>query len=310
MGHDDCPVPGGRLWAGSEVATARAASGVAWADLAKALGRSLVWSTSALLGQQPLDAAQAAAVGDLLGLDDAVVTALQLPPDRGAGAVDRTDPAIYRLEEAVEVYGSAVAALMAEEFGDGVMSAIDFELDFARVSDPKGDRVVLTEQGPQAHDFSRGSRAFRLPGGVATRMVVSPSCDDVSVGDRSTNKTVYSAKYHVMWCPKYRRGVLAGRVEVRLKEIIFEVMDGAGGEVIEVEVVPDHVHLLAEVPPAVALSKLVQKLKGRSSRLVRAEFPPLRRLAALWSPSWFVSTVGGAPLEVVRRYVENQKRAA
>jgi len=141
-------------------------------------------------------------------------------------------------------------------------------------------------------------------------MVVSPSCDDVSVGYRSTYKTVYSAKYHIIWCPKYRRRVLAGLVEARLKEIIFEVVDEAGGEVIEVEVMPDHVHLLVEVPPVVALSRLVQKLKGRSSRLLRAEFPPLRRLPGLWSPSWFISTVGGAPLEVVRRYVENQKRVA
>jgi len=75
-------------------------------------------------------------------------------------------------------------------------------------------------------------------------------------------------------------------------------------------VMPDYVHLLVEVPPVVALPKLVQKLKGRSSRVLRAEFAPLRRLPSLWSPSWFVSTVGGAPLEVVRRYVENQKRAA
>jgi len=149
-----------------------------------------------------------------------------------------------------------------------------------------------------------------LPGGVATRMVVSPSWDDVSVGYHSTDKTVYSAKYHIIWCPKYRRSVLAGRAEVRLKEIIFEVIDEAGGEVIEVEVMPDHVHLLVEVPPAVALSKLVQKVKGRSSLLLRAEFPPLRRLPALWSPSWVVSMVGGAPLKVVRRSVENQKRAA
>lgn len=98
-----------------------------------------------------------------------------------------------------------------------------------------------------------------------------------------------------------------------MKEIVAEVVAEARGEVIEVEVMPDHVHLLVEVPPAVALSKLVQSLnlKGRSSRLLRQEFPPpLRRLPALWSPSWFVSTVGGAPLEVVRRYVENQKAAA
>jgi len=130
------------------------------------------------------------------------------------------------------------------------------------------------------------------------------------VGYRSTNKTVYSAKYHIIWCPKYRRHVLSGRVEDRLKQIIAQVVDEAGGQVIEVEVMPDHVHLLAEVPPTVPLSKLLQTLKGRSSRQLRAEFPVLRRGAALWSPSWFVSTVGGAPLEVVRRYVENQKRAA
>jgi putative transposase len=130
------------------------------------------------------------------------------------------------------------------------------------------------------------------------------------VGYRSTNKTVYSAKYHIIWCPKYRRRVLTGRVEVRLKQIVAQVVDEAGGQVIEVEVMPDHVHLLVEVPPTVALSRLVQSLKGRSSKVLRAEFPALRRARALWSPSWFVATVGGAPLEVVRRYVENQKRAA
>ncbi len=141
------PVSGTRLWAGAQVAAAKARSGVTWADIAQAVGRSLVWSTSAVLGQQPLDADQASAIGGLLSLDDDVVAALQLPPDRGAGALDRSQPAVYRLEEAVQVYGAAVAALMAEEFGDGIMSAIDFELDFARVANPKGDRVVLTFNG-------------------------------------------------------------------------------------------------------------------------------------------------------------------
>lgn len=128
------------------------------------------------------------------------------------------------------------------------------------------------------------------------------------VAYRSANKTVYSAKYHVIWCPKFRRRVLVGDVGVRLKQSIGEVVAEAGGEVIEVEVVADHVHLLVEVPPAAALSGLVQKLKRRSSRMLRAELPTLARLPALWSPSWFASTVGGAPLDVVRRYVENQKQ--
>jgi putative transposase len=128
--------------------------------------------------------------------------------------------------------------------------------------------------------------------------------------------------------------VIGGRVEARLKQIINEVVaeagglgvPPAGGGVIEVVGVPplagempDHVHLLMEVPPTVALSPLIQKLKGRSSRRLRAEFPHLRRLPALWSPSWNARTVGGAPLEVVRLplrlrrggtpIVENQKLA-
>lgn len=130
---------------------------------------------------------------------------------------------------------------------------------------------------------------------------------------RLSNETVYSAKYHIIWCPKYRRRVLAGQVALRGKQVIAEVVSEAGGEVIEVEVMPDHVHLLVEVlevPPAVALSKLVRALKGRSSRLLRAELPALGRLRAGWSRSSFVSTVGGAPLEVVCCYVENQRKVA
>lgn len=126
---------------------------------------------------------------------------------------------------------------------------------------------------------------------------------------RSTSKSVFSVKYHVIWCPKYRRRVLVGHVERRLKEIA-QVVAEFGGVVIGVETMPDHVHLLVEVPPQVASSRLVQILKGRSSRLLRTEFPHLARMRCLWSPSWFISTVGGAPLEVVRRYVENQKVAA
>lgn len=127
---------------------------------------------------------------------------------------------------------------------------------------------------------------------------------------RSTRKAVFSVKYHVIWCPKYRRRVLGGAAELRLKQIIDEVVCEFGGMVIEVDTMPDHVHLLVELPPQVTVSKLVQILKGRSSRRLRQEFPHLARMKSLWSPSWFVSTVGGAPLEVVRRYVENQKLAA
>ncbi|MBI1844120.1 MAG: IS200/IS605 family transposase [Actinobacteria bacterium] len=127
------------------------------------------------------------------------------------------------------------------------------------------------------------------------------------MGYRSTNKTVYAAKYHIIWCPKYRRRVLVGAVEDRLNQLIVEVTGEPGATVLELEVMPDHVHLLVEIPPTIALSRLVGLVKGRSSRVLRQEFPALRRLPALWTRSWFV---GGAPLDVVRRYVENQKTAA
>lgn len=104
--------------------------------------------------------------------------------------------------------------------------------------------------------------------------------------------------------------VLGGAAELRLKQIIGEVVAEFDGMVIEVETMPDHVHLLVELPPQVAVSKLVRIMKGRSSRRLRQEFPHLARTKCLWAPSWFVSTVGGAPLDVVRPYVENQKLTA
>jgi cyanate lyase len=137
----------GRLSARDAVLSAKRATGTTWRDLAEAIGRSVVWSTSALLGQQPLGAAQASAAGVLLGLDPDVVEALQLPPVRGGAAVDLSEPLAYRLTEMVQVYGSAISELVAEEFGDGIVSAIDFELDLQRVADPKGDRVVITLNG-------------------------------------------------------------------------------------------------------------------------------------------------------------------
>lgn len=127
---------------------------------------------------------------------------------------------------------------------------------------------------------------------------------------RSTGKTVFSAKYHIIFCPKYRRRVLLGPVAHRLAAIIRQVCAEHQAEVLGLEVMPDPVHLLVDLPPAVALSRFLQRLKGRSSRRVRQEFPSLQRLPTLWTRSWFVATVGGAPLAVVKRYVENQKDAA
>lgn len=130
-----------------------------------------------------------------------------------------------------------------------------------------------------------------------------------SIQYKSNNNVVYSCKYHVVWCPKYRRAVLVNGVDDRLKEIIQGVCAESDAEVLELEVMPEHVHLLVEVDPQYGIHRLVRSIKGRSSRLLRQEYPWLKsRLPTLWTNSYFVSTVGGAPLEVVKQYIENQKR--
>jgi cyanate lyase len=136
-----------RIEAGREIVRAKQDKGLTWADLAASLDRSLVWTTSALLGQQPLDADQAKTIGDALDLDEDTVDALTLPPVRGDLALDPTEPVTYRLQEALQVYGTSIHEIIREEFGDGIMSAIDFTLDVERVEDPKGDRVKLTFNG-------------------------------------------------------------------------------------------------------------------------------------------------------------------
>jgi putative transposase len=126
---------------------------------------------------------------------------------------------------------------------------------------------------------------------------------------KSNRHVIYSCKYHVVFCPKYRRAVLVAKVDERLKAIIREVIAETSSELIELEVMPDHVHLLVDVDPQFGIHKLVKAIKGRSSRLLRQEFPALRsRLPTLWTNSYFVSTVGGSPLAVVKQYIENQKR--
>ena len=139
--------PLGRREAADAALAAKRRLQVSWPTIAETLGESLVWSTSAVLGQQPLNTEQARALGRLLQLEDEVVDALQLPPVRGADVVDTTEPVVYRLQEMVQVYGSTLAELIREEFGDGIMSAIDFELSFERREDPKGDRVRLVLDG-------------------------------------------------------------------------------------------------------------------------------------------------------------------
>lgn len=125
---------------------------------------------------------------------------------------------------------------------------------------------------------------------------------------KSNHNVVYSCKYHVVWCPKYRRPVLIDGVDERLKELIQEISERLNIEIIEMEVMPDHVHLLMEVDPQFGIHRAVKQIKGYSSRVLREEFPWLKsRLPSLWTNSYFVSTVGGAPLAEIKKYIENQK---
>ena len=125
---------------------------------------------------------------------------------------------------------------------------------------------------------------------------------------KSNNNVIYSCKYHVVFCPKYRRPVLVDGEDDRLKELIKETCDQLNVEIIEMEIMPDHVHLLMEVDPQYGIHKAVKRIKGYSSRVLRQEFSWLKsRIPTLWTNSYFVSTVGGAPLSVIKQYIEDQK---
>jgi putative transposase len=125
---------------------------------------------------------------------------------------------------------------------------------------------------------------------------------------KSNKNLVYSCKYHVVWTPKYRRKVLVRGVDERLKEIVHEVADELQCEVLEREVKPDQVHMLCEVDPQFGIDRLVKRVKGRSSRMLRQEFDELTsRLPTRWTKAYFVATVGGEPLAMIKPSIERQK---
>ena len=130
------------------VVMARIKKGLSWAKVAKAVGQSKEWTTAALLGQMQMTKQQAQAAGKLLGLPaDAVLLLQQVPYKGSLPTAVPTDPLIYRFYELVSVYGTTFKELIHEEFGDGIMSAIDFKMDIIREPDPKGDRVKVTLNG-------------------------------------------------------------------------------------------------------------------------------------------------------------------
>jgi cyanate lyase len=130
------------------IVAAKIERGITWASVADAIGLSKEWVTAACLGQMTCTAEQAVKIGEIFGLPAQAVRLLQVVPYRGSLPTSvPTDPLIYRLYELVQVYGSTIKALIHEEFGDGIMSAIDFSMDLTREPDPKGDRVRITMSG-------------------------------------------------------------------------------------------------------------------------------------------------------------------
>lgn len=124
----------------------------------------------------------------------------------------------------------------------------------------------------------------------------------------TTPHLIYSCQYHIIFCPKYRRKVLTTLIASRLKELIFEKQQEYQYIILECEVMLDHIHLLLDVNPLIGIHRIISKIKGYTSNILRSEFPELKRkLPTLWTHSKFISSVGSVSLEIVKQYIENQK---
>ena len=130
------------------ILSAKVAKGIKWADVASAIGMSKEWTTAGCLGQMTCDKQQAETIGKIFGLSDEAVAWLQVVPYKGGlPTAVPTDALLYRFYEIINVYGGSIKELIHEEFGDGIMSAIDFSMDIQREEDPKGDRVNIVLSG-------------------------------------------------------------------------------------------------------------------------------------------------------------------
>ena len=123
------------------------------------------------------------------------------------------------------------------------------------------------------------------------------------------NTCVYNLGYHLIFCPKFRRRVLVDGVDTRLKEILLEIAEERGYVIETMEIMPDHVHLFIRIPPTISIFDAVNKLKGKSSRLIREEFSWMKkRIPTLWTRSYYVESVGHISEDVVKKYIEDQKK--
>ena len=125
---------------------------------------------------------------------------------------------------------------------------------------------------------------------------------------KTVSHLTYSCQYHVVFCPKYRRSVLVNPIDVRLKELFLQIAEQYRFSIMEMEIMPDHVHLLIDCNPRFGIVEAITKLKGITSRTLREEFPTLKsKIPSLWTRSSFISSVGSISLEVVKQYINDQK---
>ena len=123
-----------------------------------------------------------------------------------------------------------------------------------------------------------------------------------------SNKAVFNVGFHLIWTPKYRRKVLVGAVEIRLKELLAEKAESIGVSIEEMEIMPDHLHLFVKSEPTNSPHYIVQQLKGYTSRILRQEFSTLKsRMPSLWTRSYYVESVGHISEDTIRKYIEDQK---
>ena len=125
---------------------------------------------------------------------------------------------------------------------------------------------------------------------------------------RTTETTVYCCRYHIIFCPKYRRKVLREPIAERFKQIVMSMQEEQNFYVLGMEVMPDHVHLLLDIDPTIGVNIVVARIKGKTAHILNREYPELtRKLPTLWTRSKFIATVGSVSLEVVKKYIEEQK---
>ena len=127
---------------------------------------------------------------------------------------------------------------------------------------------------------------------------------------KRTRYSVYNINYHFVFTPKYRRPVLVGNIATRLSELLYQKTSELGGEILDMTIQPNHVHLFCSFPPTIAPYQIMYRLKGFTAHELRQEFPELNsRLPNLWTRSYYVGTAGNVSAETIQKYVEAQKRS-